>query len=167
MQCSLLKESCPVQNAPLGDSAVSMFLHSSHLCILSNGLRRATFACHDKPHACADTDGEKKALAKEGDGGPGSAPQSYVLAPIDGRLLYLRRGKDVRESEEQAIQEADVTLESISLHLSSAQPSLCQRKETRLPAVMLECQQHLYRCLSEKAITPPVSSLPEAHAKGS
>ena len=106
-----------------------MFLHASHRCISLKGVRIATFACHDKPHACAETDGEKKALANEGDGGPGSAPQSYVLAPIDGRLLYLRRGKDVRESEEQAVQEADVTLESISLHLSSAQPSLCHRKE--------------------------------------
>ena len=46
-------------------------------------------------------------------------PRSYVLKPIDGRLLYKRRGKDVRESEEQAIQEADITLQSISLHLSS------------------------------------------------
>ena len=46
-------------------------------------------------------------------------PRSYVLKPIDGRLLYKRRGKDVRESEEQAIQEADITLKSISLHLSS------------------------------------------------
>ena len=78
-----------------------------------------------------------------------------MLAPIDGRLLYLRRGKDVRESEEQAIQEADVTLESISLHLSSVQPSLCLRKETHLPAIMPECQQHLCGCLSEKAIPLP------------
>ena len=46
-------------------------------------------------------------------------PRSYVLKPIDGRLLYKRRGKDVRESEEQAIQEADITLKSISLHLAS------------------------------------------------
>ena len=42
-----------------------------------------------------------------------------MLKPIDGRLLYLRRGKDVRQSEEEAIQEADITLQSISLHLSS------------------------------------------------
>jgi hypothetical protein len=32
----------------------------------------------------------------------------------------LRRGRDVRKSEAEAIQEADVQLESLSLHLSSA-----------------------------------------------
>jgi hypothetical protein len=53
------------------------------------------------------------------DGGPGSAPASYVLKPVDGRLLYLRRGRDVRKSEDEAVQEADVRLESLSLHLSS------------------------------------------------
>ena len=42
-----------------------------------------------------------------------------MLKPIDGRLLYQRRGKDVRQSEAEAIQEADITLQSISLHLSS------------------------------------------------
>lgn len=53
------------------------------------------------------------------DTGPGLPPASYVLKPVDGRLLYLRRGKDVRKSEEEAVQEADVQLESLSLHLSS------------------------------------------------
>jgi len=42
-----------------------------------------------------------------------------VLKPIDGSLLYQRRGKDARQSEAEAIQEADITLQSISLHLSS------------------------------------------------
>ena len=51
---------------------------------------------------------------------PGSAPASYVLKPVDGRLMYLRRGRDVRKSEEEAIQEADVQLEALSLHLSRA-----------------------------------------------
>lgn len=53
-------------------------------------------------------------------GGPGSAPASYVLKPVDGRLMYLRRGREVRKSEDDAIQEADVQLEALSLHLSSA-----------------------------------------------
>ena len=70
---------------------------------------------------CADLSGEQ--AQKPEDSGPGSAPRSYVLKPIDGRLLYLRRGKDVRQSEEEAIQEADITLQSISLHLSSTSRS--------------------------------------------
>ncbi len=53
------------------------------------------------------------------DGGPGTAPASYVLKPVDGQLMYLRRGKEVRKSEDEAIQEADVQLEALSLHLSS------------------------------------------------
>ena len=62
---------------------------------------------------------ESGQTASPEDGGLETVPRSYVLKPIDGRLLYKRRGKDVRESEEQAIQEADITLQSISLHLSS------------------------------------------------
>ena len=48
------------------------------------------------------------------------SPGSYVLKPVDGRLMYLRRGREVRKSEDEAIQEADVQLEALSLHLSSA-----------------------------------------------
>ena len=68
---------------------------------------------------------------KPEDSGPGSVPRSYVLKPIDGSLLYLRRGKDVRQSEAEAIQEADITLQSISLHLSSAS-QVCLMAGTRL-----------------------------------
>jgi hypothetical protein len=64
-------------------------------------------------------DGEGIEISEKG-GGPGSAPASYILKPVDGRLRYLRRGRDVRQSEEEAIQEADVQLEALSLHLSSA-----------------------------------------------
>ena len=47
------------------------------------------------------------------------APQGYVLKPIDGQLIYLRRGPNVRQQESQAVQEADVHLQTVSLHLSS------------------------------------------------
>ena len=47
------------------------------------------------------------------------APQGYVLKPIDGQLIYLRRGPNVRQEESQAVQEADVHLNTVSLHLSS------------------------------------------------
>lgn len=45
---------------------------------------------------------------------------TYVLKPVDGRLNYIRRGRNVRKDESQAIQEADVKLHAISLHVSSA-----------------------------------------------
>ncbi len=54
------------------------------------------------------------------DGGAGTRAYSYVLKPVDGQLMYLRRGRDVRKSEDEAIQEADIQLEALSLHLSSA-----------------------------------------------
>ena len=82
---------------------------------------------------CADEPGEQAQSQEEG--GPGSMPRSYVLKPIDGRLTYLRRGKDVRQSEEEAIQEADITLESISLHLSSALPPYLARLNCMLEFV--------------------------------
>ena len=67
---------------------------------------------------------ESGQTASPEDGGLETVPRSYVLKPIDGRLLYKRRGKDVRESEEQAIHEADITDRASvetdrALHLSS------------------------------------------------
>jgi vacuolar protein sorting-associated protein 13A/C len=47
---------------------------------------------------------------------------TYVLKPVDGRLQYIRRGRNVRKDESQAIQEADLKLHAISLHISSAYP---------------------------------------------
>ena len=58
--------------------------------------------------------------AEEGRGGPGLLPKSYVLKPVDGQLAYLRRGREVRGSEDEPIQEADLALDALSLHLSSA-----------------------------------------------
>ena len=43
----------------------------------------------------------------------------YVISPIDGQLQYLRRGKNVRQGEAEAIQEADFHLQSIAFHVSS------------------------------------------------
>ena len=48
------------------------------------------------------------------------APSSYVLQPIDGQLTYLRRGPNVRTEDSQAVQEADVQLDKVSLKMSSA-----------------------------------------------
>lgn len=44
--------------------------------------------------------------------------RTYILKPVDGRLRYLRRGRNVPKSEDEAVQEADVELKSVSLHLS-------------------------------------------------
>lgn len=45
--------------------------------------------------------------------------RAYILKPIDGKLTYVRRGKNVRRDESDAIQQADLYLQGISLQLSS------------------------------------------------
>lgn len=52
----------------------------------------------------------------------GGLQRTYVLKPVDGRLRYLRRGRDARKTEKEAVQEADLDLETISLHISRAPP---------------------------------------------
>jgi len=49
----------------------------------------------------------------------GAADRMYVVKPIDGQLQYLRRGKNVRGGESEAIQEADCHLQTIAFHVSS------------------------------------------------
>lgn len=49
----------------------------------------------------------------------GAADRMYVVKPIDGQLQYLRRGKNVRGGEAEAIQEADCHLQTIAFHVSS------------------------------------------------
>lgn len=60
--------------------------------------------------AASSQDGEQKQ----------QSVHTYVLKPVDGRLNYVRRGRNVRKDESQAIQEADVKLHAISLHISGA-----------------------------------------------
>ena len=48
-----------------------------------------------------------------------AASRMYIINPIDGQLQYLRRGKDVRQEEAEAIQEADFHLQSIAFCVSS------------------------------------------------
>lgn len=48
-----------------------------------------------------------------------AAQRMYIVSPIDGQLQYLRRGKNVRQGEAEAIQEADFHLQSITFHVSS------------------------------------------------
>ncbi len=104
----------------------NLHVHSVYAaCVVCNG---TMIGVPMKLLCCAELSGEQ--AQKPEDSGPGSVPRSYVLKPIDGSLLYLRRGKDVRQSEAEAIQEADITLQSISLHLSSA--SHCLMAGTRL-----------------------------------
>ena len=63
-----------------------------------------------------------------GEGGGRDAPvHTYVLRPLDGRTHYLRRGPKARGSEDEAVQQADVGLDAVSVHLSrmpSSPPSL-------------------------------------------
>lgn len=49
---------------------------------------------------------------------------TYVLKPVDGQLHYTRRGRNVRRDESQAIQEASINLQTISLHVSRGYPSV-------------------------------------------
>lgn len=44
--------------------------------------------------------------------------RTYVLKPVDGRTMYVRRGRAVRKKEDEAVQEADVALQPLTLHLS-------------------------------------------------
>lgn len=52
--------------------------------------------------------------------GEGSSPRAYVLHPIDGNLTYLRRGPNAREDESEALQEADLQLDTVSVRVTSA-----------------------------------------------
>ena len=49
----------------------------------------------------------------------GADNRMYIVNPIDGQLQYLRRGRNVRQGEAEAIQEADFHLQSIAFHVSS------------------------------------------------
>ena len=69
-----------------------------------------------------------------------AAQRMYIVSPIDGQLQYLRRGKNVRQGEAEAIQEADFHLQSITFHVSS----MC----TQPMFVCLWCIQFLGMCCS-------------------
>ncbi len=60
----------------------------------------------------------------------GAADRMYVVKPIDGQLQYLRRGKNVRGGESEAIQEADCHLQTIAFHVSSKRTSLLKSEQT-------------------------------------
>lgn len=56
----------------------------------------------------------------------GASQRMYMIKPIDGQLHYLRRGKNVRQGESEAIQEAGFDLQSIAFNVSSKH-ILCAR----------------------------------------
>ncbi len=46
-------------------------------------------------------------------------PEAFVLRPIDGGAMYLRRGRRARQQPEiEAVHDAEVSLEDITLHVS-------------------------------------------------
>ncbi|KAK9815130.1 hypothetical protein WJX73_008307 [Symbiochloris irregularis] len=51
----------------------------------------------------------------------GLVPHTYVLKPIDGQTTYLRRSAKARSGDDEAVQQADVSLDAVSLHLSRPQ----------------------------------------------
>ncbi len=63
---------------------------------------------------------ESEAIAEAAVAGAGRGGRTYVLRPVDGRLRYTRRGREARADERQAVQDADVELDALSLHLASA-----------------------------------------------
>jgi len=65
---------------------------------------------------------ESEAIAEAAVAGRGQGVRTYVLRPVDGRLRYTRRGREARGDEGQAVQDADVELDALSLHLASARP---------------------------------------------
>ena len=48
---------------------------------------------------------------------------TYVLRPIDGRMTYLRRGPQARSQPDDAVQQADLSLQTVSMHMART-PSL-------------------------------------------
>lgn len=56
----------------------------------------------------------------EADGGGPETGRVYVLRPVDGRLSYLRRGREAQPTQGEAKQEADLVLQDISLQFSRA-----------------------------------------------
>lgn len=98
--------------------------------------------------------------AKSADNSQSSLTQRmYIISPIDGQLQYLRRGKNVRQGEAEAIQEADFHLQSIAFHVSSmsmsTEPILCLCAQRVLLVMMGTAKPtntqmlhlHLLRCM--------------------
>ena len=65
----------------------------------------------------------------------GASQRMYVVKPIDGQLHYLRRGKNVRQGESEAIQEAGFDLQSIAFNVSSE--PMCMSLPSQPPACFL------------------------------
>ena len=43
---------------------------------------------------------------------------THVIRPIDGRMTYLRRGPQARMQPDDAVQQADLHLQTVSTHLA-------------------------------------------------
>ncbi len=63
---------------------------------------------------------ESEAIAAAAVEARGRGRRTYVLRPVDGRLRYTRGGREARTDEGQAVQDADVELDALSLHLATA-----------------------------------------------
>ena len=61
--------------------------------------------------------------------------RTYVLQPVDGSLRYLRRGRQARTEESQAVQEVDLQLRVISVHFSRA-PAYCWSRELPVDRIL-------------------------------
>ena len=91
----------------------------------------------------------QEAEALEEGGVPGSSqategevaavPRMHILRPIDGRLTYVRRGRNARKGKEEAIQEASVQLDSLSLHITSATPYRLRRSSYEKLKLVAAC----------------------------
>ena len=74
-----------------------------------------------------------EAVSTSPDEGEDGAPvRTYVLQPVDGSLRYLRRGRQARTEESQAVQEVDLQLRVISVHFSRAPTSTALQTLTTL-----------------------------------
>ena len=87
---------------------------------------------------------------------------TYVLKPVDGQLHYIRRGRNVRKDESLAIQEANVNLHAISLHVSRACPlwlPLCNSLWQALLPLRLLMSACEISCLPVQSSRPDVPRL--------
>lgn len=89
-------------------------------------LGQPPLALEGPPEVGAEGGGEQIVDGPSGEaagGGPETGPEAqrvYVLRPVDGRLSYLRRGREAQPTQGEARQEADLALQDISLQFSRA-----------------------------------------------
>ncbi|KAK9834254.1 hypothetical protein WJX81_000411 [Elliptochloris bilobata] len=88
---------------------------------------------------------QSEAIAAAAVAAGGLGRRTYMLRPVDGRLRYTRRGREARTDEAQAVQDADVELDALSLHLAKAQYQSLQKLLAEFNAYSARAPNRLLR----------------------